>query len=58
MKKWFFDYEDGDFCNIVSDDMAIDSDGHSLMRLSGNMAMDMDTGDLHIISGWSTEDED
>nr|MDY5756233.1 hypothetical protein [Eubacteriales bacterium] len=58
MKKRFFDFEDGDFCNTVSDNMAIDSEGHSLMRMSDNMAMDMDTGDLHIISGWSSEDED
>ena len=43
MRKHFFDYDDGDFTHTISD----------------NMAMDMDSGELHIISGWSDdEDED
>ncbi len=27
------------------------------MRMGDNMAMDMDTGDIHIISSWSNDDE-
>ena len=43
MGKHFFDYDDGDFAHTISD----------------NMAMDMDSCELHIISGWSDdEDED
>ncbi len=38
--------------------MAIDSDGDLLMRMGNNMAMDMDSGELHIISGWPNEDDD
>ena len=38
--------------------MAIDSDGDLLMRMGDNMAMDMDSGELHIISGWHNEDDD
>ena len=38
--------------------MAIASDGNLLMRMGENMVMDMDTGDLHIISLWSNDDED
>jgi hypothetical protein len=38
--------------------MAIDSDGDLLMRMGDNMAMDMDSGELHIISGWPNEDDD
>ena len=41
----------------VSDNMAIDSDGHMLMRMGDNMAMDMDSGELHIISSWEDEDD-
>lgn len=37
--------------------MAIDSDGDLLMCMGDNMAMDMDSGELHIISGWP-DDED
>ena len=38
--------------------MAIDSDGNMMMRMSDNMAMDLDSGDIHIISSWSNDDED
>ena len=58
MKKPFMDYEDGDLCLPISDNMAVDSEGSFLMKMSDNMIMDMDTGDLHIISGWKNEDED
>jgi hypothetical protein len=37
--------------------MAIDSDGDLMMRMGDNLAMDMDSGELHIVSGW-TDDED
>lgn len=42
MGKHFFDYEDGNFAYSISD----------------NMAMDMDSGELHIISGWSNDEDD
>ena len=54
MGKHFFDFEDGDFVHTISDNMAIDSDGNMMMR----MAMDLDSGDIHIISSWSNDDED
>lgn len=58
MGKHFFDFEDGDFANSISDNMAIDSDGDLLMRMGDNMAMDMDSGELHIISGLSNSEDD
>lgn len=59
MSKHFFDYDDGDFAHTISDNnMAIDSDGNMLMRMGDNMAMDMDSGELHIISSWDNEDDD
>ena len=42
MSKHFFDYDDGDFAYTVSD----------------NMAIDMDSGELHVISSWEDEEED
>jgi len=56
MGKHFFDYDDGDFA--YTDNMAIDSDGNMMMRMGDNMAMDMDSGELHVISSWDDEDED
>ena len=58
MCKLFFDFEDGDFAYSISDNMAIDSDGDLLMRMGDNMVMDIDSGELHITSGWSNEEDD
>ena len=41
MSKYIFDYDDGDFAMSISD----------------SMAMDMDTGDIHMISSWPDDDE-
>ncbi len=53
----FFDYEDGDFIYILSNSIAMDSDGHMMTRMGDSMALDMDSGELHIVSGW-LDDED
>ena len=42
MGKVFFDYDNGDYGFAFSD----------------NMAMDMDSGGIHMISSWSMDDED
>ncbi|MDE5698949.1 MAG: hypothetical protein K2I96_16355 [Lachnospiraceae bacterium] len=53
----FFDYKDGDFIHILSDSIAMDSDGHMMTRMGDSMALDMDSGELYIVSGW-LDDED
>lgn len=58
MGKHFFDYEDDDFACSISDNIAIDSDGDLLIRMGDDMAMDMYSGELHIISGWSNDEDD
>lgn len=58
MGKNFFDYGEGDFAHTISDNLAINSDGDMLMRVNDNTAMDMETGEIHFISGWSDEDDD
>ena len=58
MNKNFFNYDDGDFVHTISDNTAIDSDDNLLIRMGDNMAMDMVTGDLHFISGWSDDEDD
>lgn len=37
--------------------MAIDSDGDLLIQMGDNIAMDIDSGELHIISGWSNDED-
>ena len=53
-----FDIEDGDFLVKTSDNMAYDSEGNMMMKIGCNMAMDMDSGDIHFVSGWSSFDSD
>lgn len=57
MDKYFFDYKDGDFARSISDNMTIDSDEDLLIRMGDNIAMDIDSGELHIISGWSNDED-
>ena len=57
MGKLFFDFNDDDFAMPVSDNMAIDSKGNLNVRMSDNMALDMTTGEVHLISGWEKKDE-
>lgn len=52
-----FDLEDGDFI-FGSGDTGFDSDGHMMNRMSDNMAFDLDTGEIHMVSGWDDDDED
>ena len=58
MNKNFFNYDDGDFVHTISDNTAIDSDDNLLIRMGDNMATDMVTGDLHIVSGWSDNEDE
>lgn len=54
----FFDYEDDDFIHTLSDNVALNSDGHMMTRMSDSMALDMDSGELHIVSGWPDNEYD
>lgn len=52
-----FDYESRDFIHTLSDSMAMNPDGNLMVKLSDNRAMDMDSGDIHIVSSWPSDDE-
>lgn len=54
----FFDIFKGKFGFDFSDDMGMDSDGNMMMRVGDNMAMDMDSGELHMVSGWDDDNDD
>ena len=53
-----FNYDDGSYIYQTSGNMGIDSDGDLHMRMGDNMSMDMDTGELHLTSGWKNDDDD
>lgn len=45
-----FDMEDGDFLMKVSGDMLMDSEGNLMQVVGDNMALDLDSGKLHLMS--------
>ena len=51
-----FDFNDGEFI-FGSGDMRFNSDGDMMMRMGDNMAMDMETGEIHITSSWDDDDD-
>lgn len=53
----FFDFFKGKFGFKMSVDMGMDSDGNMMMRVGDNMAMDMDSGELHMVSGWDDDND-
>ena len=58
MCKNIFDYDDGDIIFSTSGNLGIDSNGDLNMRMSDNLSMDMNTGELHFNSGWQNNDAD
>lgn len=54
----FFDLDDGDLCFGLSDGMGMDSEGNIMIRMGNNLAMDMDSGELHMVLGWKKDDDD
>lgn len=57
MGKMFFDYENSDFGFAISDSMGMDFDGNMMMRMSDNMAIDMNSGEINMISSWSDDEK-
>lgn len=56
MSNSIFDFDDSDFL-FRNGDTAFDYDGNMMMRMSDNMAMDMDSSELHLTSSWDDDDE-
>ena len=52
-----FDYDKGELIIQTSDNTGITTDGHLVTRVGDNMAMDLDSGELHITSFWNDEDD-
>ncbi len=53
-----FDYDDGDFIIKTNENAGMDSNGNLMVRMGDNLAMDMDSGDIHMISGWNDDEEE
>ena len=55
MRGHFFDLDDGDIVMQISDNMGMDSNGNMMIKMGPNMAMDLDSGECHIISSWDND---
>ena len=53
-----FDFEDGDYIIKTSDTSGMDQDGNLMLQVSDNLAMDTESGELHITSSWKDDDDD
>ena len=58
MSKQILDFDDGDFIFSTSGNIGFDSDGNMIMKISDNMAMYMDSGEIHFVSSWDEEEDD
>ncbi len=58
MSKPIFDLDDNDFIFSTSGSIGYDSEGNMMVRMSDNKAMDMDSGELHLISSWDDDGYD
>ena len=58
MSKQILDFDDGDFIFSTSENIGFDSDGNMMMKMSDNMALDMDSGEIHFVSSWDEEEDD
>lgn len=57
MSDPIFDLDDSGFIFPTSENIGMDSDGDLNLRISDNISMDLNTGELHINSGWTSDDD-
>lgn len=57
MRKRLFDHKDEDYAQTISDNMAMNSDGDLMLCMGEHMAMELDSGELHLVSEWSDDEE-
>ncbi len=59
MSKMIYDFNKGEYIFInTSGKLGRDSEGHMMMKMTGNMAMDLESGDIHFVSGWDDDEDD
>ena len=51
MGKFFMNLDDGDI-GFAFDEFGVNSQGDPLMRISGNMITNLNTGDVHFVDSW------
>ena len=54
MSNPFIDLETGELGYSLSNGMMMNADGDLMMKMSDSMAMDLDSGELHLISSFGS----
>ena len=57
MGKFFMNLDDGEI-GFAFDEFGVNSKGDPLMRISGNMITNLNTGDVHFVDSWDEETND
>ena len=58
MKPIILDSEDMQLIQSINDTMGINMDGELFLKIGDNMALDMDSGEMHFTFGWPNSDDD
>ena len=58
MSKQILDFNDDDFIFSTSGNIGFDSDGNMMIKMSDNMALDMDSGEIHFVSSLDEDKDD
>lgn len=51
MGKFFMNLDDGDI-GFTFDEYGVNSKGDPMMRISGNMITNLNTGEIHFVDSW------
>ena len=57
MSDLLYDLESGEALLRVSVDLAVTSDGRTLLRMSENTAVETESGKLHFVTHWGLEED-
>lgn len=55
MSKSIYDFDNKGFIFPTSDHTGLGSDGNIHMRVSDNLSMDLDSGQIHVNTGWDNK---
>lgn len=58
MSSSIFDFDDNNTIFNIFGRIGMKSNGDMMMKMSDNMAMDLDSGELHATSSWDDDEDD
>ena len=56
MVKFIYDCDDNDIIVPVSPSLGVDLKGNAMVRVGDNVAVEVDSGEVHVVSSWKDEE--